>query len=231
MECAQVGLLPDGDGAALVPYKVKGVPTAKLIKGYKGMLDLIRMAIPGVSINVNVATTEDYFKYVEGTQRELTHEPSMTTKNLPSEKNIIAAYMVTYMPGNPVAEIEVMSRAQLDHIRSRYTQEESKMWIQEFAEACKKTVVRRGAKKFPIRSGLLKRGFTPPIDSDPIGDYIAQDPIDVTAQEVEPQQQAQPQRQTQPTRGRPRQPAPAPAQQQLEPEQDGPLESPRDAGF
>ena len=181
MQCAQIGLLPDGDAATLVPFKLKGVLTATLIIGYKGMIDLARRSIPGIVIDTHVVTDEDEFEYALGLHPVLTHKRLPTGKR-PTEKNIIAAYAVAHMPKNPNhPEFELLFRSELDHIRNTYTQAKSKLWIEEYAEACKKTALRRLGKRLPIRSGLLIQGLEP--EGDPIEDFETGEVIDIEAKQ------------------------------------------------
>ena len=181
LQCAQIGLLPDGDAAVLVPYKLKGVLTATLVIGYKGMVDLARRSIPGIVIDTHVVTDEDEFEYALGLHPVLTHKRSPTGA-LPTEKNIIAAYAVAHMPKNPEhPEFELLFRAELDHIRATYTQARSKLWLEEYAEACKKTALRRLCKRLPIRSGLLKQGLEP--EGDPMTEFQSGEVIDTEAQQ------------------------------------------------
>ena len=148
LECAQRGLLPDGDSAAIIPRKGK----ATFQIGYKGMCDLARRAIPGCGIRTQVVTNKDEWVYKEGLTMVLDHERDPMT--WPDESNVIAAYAVVEMPSG-VKESEVMLRCDIDHIRKNYAHASSEAWAKEFAEQCKKTVLRRLGKRLPIRSGLL----------------------------------------------------------------------------
>ena len=175
LQCAQLGLLPDGDAAALVPYKLKGVLTATLVIGYKGMIDLARRAIPGIVIESHVVTDEDEFEYELGLKPVLKHT-RLPEGKMPTEKNIVAAYAMAWMPKNDHPEVEVLFRAELNHIRNTYTQAKSKLWIEEYHEACKKTALRRLGKRLPIRSGLMTQGLEP--EGDPIADFQTGEVID-----------------------------------------------------
>ena len=216
LHCAQLGLLPDGDAASLVPFKNRGVLTATLIIGYKGMVDLARRAIPGIVIDTQVVTTDDEFEYELGLNRKLMHKRA-PEGSLPTEKNIVAAYAIAYMPKNPQQpELELLFRAELDHIRKTYTQAKSKLWIEEYAEACKKTALRRLGKRLPIRSGLLIQGLEP--EGDPIEDFNAGEAIEVEAQ---PAAEAPPASQPRRARtARAAKPRPAAAQEPPPPDDD-----------
>ena len=217
MQCAQLGLLPDGDAAALVPFKLRGVSTATLVIGYKGMLDLARRAIPGIVIESHVVTDADEFEYELGLRPILKHT-RLPEGDLPTEKNIIAAYAMAWMPKNPDhPEVEVLFRSEIDHIRKTYTQAKSKLWIEEYAEACKKTALRRLGKRLPIRSGLLSQGHEP--EGDPIEDFQAGEAID---SESKPADEDNETRQPRPSarRARAEKPRPAAVQQPQPPDDD-----------
>ena len=130
------------------------------------MVDLARRAIPGIVIDTQVVTSDDEFEYELGLHRKLLHKRNPDGA-LPTEKNITAAYAVAYMPKNPHhPELELLFKSELDHIRKTYAQAKSKLWLEEYAEACKKTALRRLGKRLPIRSGLLIQGLEPRRRSD-----------------------------------------------------------------
>ena len=200
--------MPDGDSAAIIPRKGK----ATFQIGYKGMCDLARRAIPGCGIRTQVVTSKDpVWVYKEGMNLVLDHERDPAT--WPNESNVIAAYAIVEMPSG-VKEIEVMLRCDLDHIRKNYAHASSEAWAKEYAEQCKKTVLRRIGKRLPIRSGLITAAEPVAQIHDPFDDQVidhdpsAGDKDPAKAPESAPEQAAQPAR----TRGvsRPR-PAPAPA--------------------
>ena len=151
LKCAQLGLMPDGDQAAIVPYKGK----AQLIVGYKGKLDLAREAIPGISIVVNAVTKDDLWEYEEGMKPILRHIPAEEGEYC-TEKNFRACYILAWMPGNNQPERVVLYKKEIDYIRRTYSHSSSESWIKEYAEQAKKTAINRMGKRLPIRSGLLK---------------------------------------------------------------------------
>ena len=153
LKCATLGILPDGDQAAIVPYG----GSAKLVVGWKGMADLAREAIPGIALVMEAVTTDDEFVYEEGLKPILRHVKNPTGGRC-TEGNFLASYMLAWMPGNDMPERVVMFKPEIDHIRKTYTWEGSEAWIREYAEQAKKTAARRMGKRLPIRSGLLKLG-------------------------------------------------------------------------
>ena len=230
LECAQRGLMPDGDSAAIIPRKGK----ATFQIGYKGMCDLARRAIPGCGIRTQVVTDKDEWVYKEGLTLVLDHERDPMT--WPDESNVIAAYAIVEMPGG-VKESEVMLRCDLDHVRKNYAHASSEAWAKEFAEQCKKTVLRRIGKRLPIRSGLLAKAAEPVV---PMGDPFDEEVIEVDPPDGDPdpaadQEQEQPARTTRtrrPAKPRqaPRNPEPGPEPEQ-EPEPEPEPDTFPDAGF
>ena len=164
--CAQRGLLPDGESASIVPYKGK----AGLLVGYKGMADLVRKAVPGIGIRMVAVNDQDEFEYEEGLNFVLRHIPDRET--VTTEQNFVAAYMVVEFKEG-TKEVTVMFKAEIDRIRKTYASTSSKAWANEYVEQAKKTVGRRGFKRLPIRSGMLKTGADPVVpDGDPFDDHV-----------------------------------------------------------
>ena len=127
-----------------------------------------------IVLKANVYVEKDEWEHEEGLHQKLRHVP---TGERGTEKNVKAAYALAWMPGNDVPEFVVMYRNEIDYIRSTYVKH-GKVWAKEFAEQCKKTVMRRLCKMLPIRSGLLVAGIDPgvtPLDDfedEPAGEVI-----------------------------------------------------------
>ena len=190
--CAQRGIMPDGESAALVPFNGK----AQLIMGYKGMCDLARRAIKGLVIRANVVTKDDEWEHEEGLTEILRHVP-LRGENRPTEKNVIAAYALARIPGNPAPEFVVLYKPELDYIRKTYTSAKSKAWAEEYAEQAKKTALRRLLKTLPIRSGLMAQMEAQLADPNdqPLDDIIPGDVVadpEPPAGEPEPHDSEQP---------------------------------------
>ena len=175
--CAQRGLLPDGDSAAIVPKGGK----AALIVGYKGMADLARRAIKGIVLKTGVVTKEDaangIWEHEEGLNPTLRHKRDPEGARA-TEQNVIAAYAIAWMPGNKQPESVVLYRSDLDYIRKTYTSEKSTAWANEYAAQCRKTAFRQLGKMLPVRSGLMTISDVDPIvhGDDPLDD-IDVDPM------------------------------------------------------
>ena len=217
LSCAQRGVLPDGEQAAIVPYK----RVATLQMGYKGMCDLARRGIQGVVLKANLCVEGDEWEHEEGLNQILRHVPKGTRG---TEKNVLAAYALAWMPENKVPEFVVLYRGELDYIRSTYVKHGA-VWAKEFGEQCKKTAMRRLCKMLPIRSGLLVAGFDPgvsPLDDD-LEDEPAGDVIDVQpTKPAEPEPAATPApRRRRAAATRAAAPPPPPAEEPPPPDDDG----------
>ena len=175
LKCATLGILPDGDQAAIVPYG----GSAKLVVGWKGMYDLAREAIPGIAFVMEAVTEEDDFVYEEGLKPILRHVKNPTGARC-MESNFVASYVLAFMPGNDMPERVVMFKSEIDYIRKTYTWEGSEAWINAYAEQTKKTAGRRMGKRLPIRSGLLKLG------GRDIGSGAFDDPADALTEPIPP---------------------------------------------
>lgn len=143
MEAARLGLQPGGALGQfyIVPYGNQATP----IVGYRGLITLARRSGKIRRLEAHVVYEADVFQVRYGTDPGLTHEPSMAA----NRGEIIAAYMVVQMAGNSV-QVEVMTRAEIEAIRDRSRASKNGPWVTDFAEMCRKTVVRRGCKYLPM---------------------------------------------------------------------------------
>ena len=159
LKCAQLGLVPDGDQVSIVPYRnrSKGTLEAQVITGYKGMCDLARQAIPGISIMLRAVSVDDEWAHEEGLKPVLKHVPSEEGERC-TEKNFRCAYAIAWMPGNSQPEWVVLYKKEIEYIRKTYASSTSPAWIKEYAAQSMKTAGRRLGKLLPIRSGLLMKG-------------------------------------------------------------------------
>lgn len=157
MVCAQLGLEP---GAALghayiLPFdkrqKVRGewktVDTeAQLIIGYRGMIDLARRSGQILSIESRAVFSADRFEVSFGLDSRLVHEPAW---DVADRGELRFVYAVAKLKDGGV-QFEVMSRADVERIRSQSKAKESGPWVTHFEEMAKKTVLRRLFKYLPI---------------------------------------------------------------------------------
>lgn len=146
---AELGLEPGGalGHAYLVPYG----PTATLIIGYRGFIQLMRNTRQLSSIRAVVVHEKDVFKMREGIEQTIKHEPYLDGDAGPLKY----VYCVAKLKDGSV-QIEVMTRAQVEAIRSRSRNGSSGPWQTDYEEMAKKTVVRRIAKYLPLSAEVEK---------------------------------------------------------------------------
>lgn len=157
LQCAQLGLEP---GSALghcylLPYgngKAKdGRPNCQLIIGYRGMIDLARRSGQIVSINAYCVHQADEFVYELGLHPDIKHRPSAMANRGP----VTYVYAVAQLQGGGV-QFEVMSRAEIEAVRSQSKAGTRGPWVTHWEEMARKTVVRRLFKYLPVSTEALR---------------------------------------------------------------------------
>src|SRR5574343_583266 len=148
MMAGQLGLEPDGvlGSAYLIPYGTQ----CTLIPGYRGLIDLARRSGQIKSIEAHLIRNGDKFECAFGLDPRLTHSPVFPgDENYLKNENIIGAYAVAKLVDGG-EQFEVMSRAEIDAIRTRSRASKSGPWVTDFGEMVRKTVVRRLFKYLPV---------------------------------------------------------------------------------
>lgn len=140
---AELGLEP---GSALghfylVPFG--GVATA--IIGYRGLIKLAHNSGEVVSIRAVVVREKDKFRYREGLEQAITHEPYLDGDAGPLTRVYAVALLRS---GERTAEF--MTRTQVDAIRARSRAGKNGPWVTDYEEMAKKTVTRRLCKYLPL---------------------------------------------------------------------------------
>jgi len=155
MEVAQLGLdLGTRGHAWLLPYKVQGTMTANLIVGYKGMLDLAWRSDQIRTVYAHAVHEGDVFEYRFGSEQVIQHMPGPKA----TQGDITHAYagLETIHGGKMM---DVMLIEDINAIRQRARARDKGPWVTDYAEMCKKTVVRRVLKLGPC-STELQRAIT-----------------------------------------------------------------------
>ena len=158
LQCIELGLMPDGRQAAIVPFK----GNATLIPMIEGRIEMARRATPGLALRVRVVYASDDWEYSEGLTPVLKHTPQDGSR---SEGDLVAAYAIAIMPRSTAPEFEVMSRADIDRYRAFSAAKSRGPWASHFAEMAKKTVLGQLLKRLPKVPG--------DIDSPPGLDHVA----------------------------------------------------------
>lgn len=147
---SQLGIEPDGvlGMGHLVPFKNNKTQKmeATFILGYRGCLDLARRGGDVQTIESGVVHEKDFFEIEFGLERKLKHIPAW---HLDDSGKTIAAYAVATLKDG-TKQIEVMSRSQIDGIRSRSKAGNYGPWVSDYDEMARKTVIKRIAKTLPI---------------------------------------------------------------------------------
>lgn len=150
MQCAQLGLEPGSalGHAYLLPFgngKAKdGKSNCQLIIGYRGMIDLARRSGQIVSLTARTVHENDTFKYEFGLEETMQHIPADGDRG-----KMTHVYAVAKLKGGGV-QFDVMSRADVDKVRSTSKAGTNGPWVTHFEEMAKKTVIRRLFKYLPV---------------------------------------------------------------------------------
>lgn len=143
MQAAELGLEPGGalGHAYLVPYKDQ----CQLIPGYRGLIELARRSGEIESIEAHVVHERDKFTLRFGLNAALDHEPHL--EGDPGEMRFV--YAVAKLKGG-ATQFEVMTKDQVDKIKSRSRASNNGPWVTDYEEMARKTVVRRLIKYLPL---------------------------------------------------------------------------------
>lgn len=143
LSLSQLGLEPDGRRAHLIPYGDQ----VQLIIDYKGLVELAMRSGQVSNIHADVVCDADVFEYDMG---------EIKTHKIDFKKDrgeMYAAYAVcTFKDGT--RKCEVMSKAEVDKIRSRSRAGKAGPWVTDFNEMAKKTAFRRLSKWLPLSPEL-----------------------------------------------------------------------------
>ena len=151
LQCAAPGLEP---GSALghcylLPFgngkDKQGRPNAQLIIGYRGMIDLARRSGQIVSLQAYCVHEQDTFNYKLGLDPDIEHIPA----SVADRGKVTHVYAVAKLKGGGV-QFEVMSRAEIEKVRSTSKAGNTGPWASHWEEMAKKTVIRRLFKYLPV---------------------------------------------------------------------------------
>ena len=153
LKCAERGLIPDGDQCAIVPFGKK----AQFIMGYKGKLDLMRRAIPGIAVAAKCIWDGEHYRYEEGLRTILEHKPAKVHEW--GEEHLVASYARAWMPGAIVPEVAFLYKEEIETQHRRFSKGKNTPWFTHYHQQCMKTAIHVLGKYLPIRSGLLTQGY------------------------------------------------------------------------
>lgn len=139
LDCASMGLEPDGRRAHLIPFGGK----CTLIIDYKGLAELAMRS--GLVSHIHADLVCDNDIWDENLGRVLTHK---INRRQPRGE-IYAAYSHVVMKDG-TESFEIMSKDEIDKIRNRSRAKDGGPWVTDYGEMAKKTVFRRHAKWLPL---------------------------------------------------------------------------------
>lgn len=168
MDLSQWGLEPDGRRAHLIPFRnnQKGIVECQVIIDYKGLVELCYRSGYVANIHADVVCENDQFEYNLG--EVITHKIDFRK----DRGSMYAAYaIVTLKDGTK--KCEVMSKQEIESVRSRSKASRSGPWITDYNEMCKKTAFRRVSKWIPLSAEIRDAVLD---DDDTIEGEIVQQP-------------------------------------------------------
>lgn len=131
--------------AYLLPY---GSET-QLIVGYRGMIELARRSGQIESLYAVEVYNGEKFTVSMGLTQDIIHERDFSGMVDMRPENVIAVYAVAKLKGGMV-QFDVMTRVQVEAIRSRSKYKNNGPWVTDWVEMAKKTVLRRLFKMLPV---------------------------------------------------------------------------------
>lgn len=159
MKAAQDGLLPDKREGALVIFntKVKNaegkdtwINAVQWMPMVYGIIKKMRNSGELASIVAHEVYQKDHFKYILGDEERIEHEPYMGDVE---PGKMIAVYAIARLKDGTIQR-EVMTRAQVDKVRSVSKSKDNGPWVAWYEEMARKTVVRRLSKYLPMSTEI-----------------------------------------------------------------------------
>ena len=135
MECAKLGLVPDGKQCAIVPYKSKAV----FILGYQGVVDLAYQSGAVRSIWAENVYKGDEFSWQRGLEPKIHHIPKGETSD---QAEITHTYAVAKLNNGEIV-FEVLTREQVEKIRSVSPARSDGPWVKWWDQMAKGKTVKR----------------------------------------------------------------------------------------
>lgn len=150
-EAAQLGLEPSGaiGGAYIVRYGDK----AQLLIDFRGLIELARRSEQIEDVFADAVREKDHFAARKGLMPDLEHEPDYTADRSPNpdtEGNRVTHVYAVALFRSGHRRFEVMSRAEVDAIRSRSRAANNGPWVTDYVQMALKTVTRRLCKTLPL---------------------------------------------------------------------------------
>lgn len=176
LECAQTGLLPCTEQAAIVPFG--GVAT--FIPQYQGYIEVFHRTGNVARVELDLKYEADRWEYVKGDNPRFQHWPNLETEDRGRATHAYA--FLRYKDGTR-SDIVILSRTEAERVRDKYSKgyrkaenngKKDSPWHTEFDSQWIKTCIRRLAKYVP-KSPELRMLLTKDGDADDLsgGSYAS----------------------------------------------------------
>lgn len=155
LTAAQLGLEPNTPlgQAYLIPYNnyKTGNKEAQFQIGYRGMIELAHRSGEFKDLSAHVVYANDEFEYELGLEPKLRHKPAMTNRGEP-----VWVYAVYHLKSGGYG-FEVMSKADIEEHRKKYSKAKSSPWDTSWESMAKKTVIKQALKFAPLKSEFVRQ--------------------------------------------------------------------------
>jgi recombination protein RecT len=154
--CAEAGLQPDGEEAALVAYNVKvkrkgengqvredWEKQAKFMPMVRGIRNQVQRSGLVKDWKARIVYSQDVFKHVDGDVEQLVHEPAYHPDDRP-----ILVYSIAYLANGEISR-HVMRMEAVERIRRRSRSKDNGPWVSDTEEMVKKTCLKQHSKSLP----------------------------------------------------------------------------------
>ena len=187
LDLSAMGIEPDGRRAYLIPYGKE----CTLIVSYMGLIELVRRSGDVTSIRAEIVCENDGFSWENG---NVTH-----TVDWLNDRGAMKAVYAEAKLASGETQTCVLTKSEVDGIRSRSKAGQSGPWVSDYNEMAKKTAVRRLTKMLPLSSEIIEhiakdddrlppRNVTPTVKAAPKDFFAASVPaLETTSEESEVQ--------------------------------------------
>lgn len=149
LDLSSWGLEPDGRHAHLIPYG----KDCTLILDFKGIVALAYRSGFVKNIHSDVVYAGDVFEYSLGKVQRHTPWDYRLDDKPANRGDIVAAYCIVEMKDDAVHH-EVMTKAEIDSIKSRSRAGSNGPWVTDYPQMARKTVFRRASKWLPLSAEI-----------------------------------------------------------------------------
>lgn len=144
LDLSAAGLEPDGRRAYLIPYGKE----ATVIISYMGLVELMRRSGDVISVRAETVCENDEFDWFNGL---ITHKVEWR-----HPRGEVQAVYAEATLKDGAHQSTVMTREEVENIRSRSKAGKSGPWVSDWGEMAKKTAVRRLSKMIPLSSEIME---------------------------------------------------------------------------